>query len=255
MQIPQKLEYHTWVRQLKQNPNPKIRLFCFPYAGGGASLFRLWHKYLPAEIEVCPVQLPGRESRVREALYDDLTPLIEKLSEVLYPALNVPFAFFGHSLGALVGFELSRLLRKKYGLSPDHLIAAACPAPHVPDQHPPVHHLPHNEFIDSLKQMEGTPDAVFEDPDLLDFFLPLLRADFKVYETYLYTHDRPLACPISAYGGLGDDGVTEEALHSWAEQTTNTFKKRMFPGNHYFIRETPRLLFQAILDDLSALLI
>jgi medium-chain acyl-[acyl-carrier-protein] hydrolase len=249
------LGFNSWVRPLKLNPNPQLRLFCFPHAGGGASLFRLWHKSLPAAIEVCPIQLPGRESRVRERPYTDLIEMVEDLYRVLLPALDFPFVFFGHSLGALVAFELSRLIRKRDGILPAHLIVAACPAPHSPDQHPPVHHLPRREFIDSLKQMEGTPEEVFKDPGLIDFFLPLLRADFTVYETYLYYRDTPLDCPISAYGGLGDDGVTEESLRQWGDQTNSTFIKRMFPGNHYFLRDNPRELFQAVLKDVSKLLI
>jgi len=248
VQNPPNLGLNSWVRPLKPNPDPKLRLFCFPYAGGGASLFRLWHKYLPATIEVCPIQLPGRESRVRERPYTDLIKMVEDLYKVLLPSLDIPFVFFGHSLGALIAFEFSRMIRKRDGILPGHLIVAACSAPHSPDQHQPVHHLPRREFIRSLKQMEGTPDEVFEDPGLLDFFLPLLRADFTVYETYFYYRDAPLDCPISAYGGLGDGDVTEDSLQQWGDQTDNNFKKRMFPGNHYFIRDTPHSLFQAVID-------
>lgn len=251
MQNSQHSEYFSWIRKQRHNPNPKLRLFCFPYAGGGASLFRLWQENLSTEVDVCPVQLPGRESRIKELPYDNLYLLIEKLFEVMYPALNTPFVFLGYSLGGLISFELSRLLRRKVGILPDHLIIAACPAPHVPDLHSPVHQLPRSEFIESLKEMEGTPTEVFNDPGLLDFFIPLLRADFKIYETYHYSPDLPLACPISVYGGLGDESVPVDSLQSWQEQTTSSFKRRMFPGNHYFIRDNTHTLFQAILDDLS----
>lgn len=248
------LEYKTWIRTLKPNPNPRLRLFCFSHAGGGASLFRRWHEYLPPAIEVCPVQLPGRESRVRETPYTDMTSLVGDLTKVIVPALDIPFALFGHSLGALIAFELSRTLRREKGLLPGRLIAAACPAPHSPDQHPPIHHLPRHEFIDSLRQMEGTPEEVFNEPGLLDFFLPLLKADFTLYETYVYYRDTPLECPISAYGGLADTGVTVDSLSHWGDQTRGGFIRRMFPGNHYFLREGPVMLFQALLDDLSPLL-
>lgn len=251
MSIPENHEYQTWIRQSKQNPNPKLRLFCFPYAGGGASLFRLWDENLPGEIEVCPVQFPGRESRIREPLFEALNPLIEKLAQVLSPGFDIPFAFFGYSLGALVAFELSRWIRKTKNILPAKIIVAACPAPHLPETHPPIHELPREEFVRSLREMDGTPDAVFLDPELIDFFIPLLRADFKIYETYRYQSQAPLNCPISAYGGLADDSVTMEATQAWEEHTSASFIRRMFPGNHYFLRENTRFLYKAILDDLS----
>jgi medium-chain acyl-[acyl-carrier-protein] hydrolase len=183
-----------------------------------------------------------------------MTSLVADLARVILPALDVPFVLFGHSLGALIAFELARVLRRREGLSPGRFFAAACPAPHSPDQHPPIHHLPRHEFIESLRQMEGTPEEVFNEPGLLDFFLPLLKADFTVYETYVYYRDEPLSCPISAYGGLRDPGVTVESLNQWEDQTSGVFIKRMFQGNHYFLRDLPVMLFQALLDDLSPLL-
>jgi medium-chain acyl-[acyl-carrier-protein] hydrolase len=248
------LDTKTWVRRPRPNSNAKQRLFCFSYAGGGASLFRLWPEYLPPGIEVCPIQLPGREGRVREAPYTKLADLVQDLSEVLTPVLDIPFAIFGHSLGGLIGFELSRLLRKKSALIPGRLIVAACPAPNYPNPNAPIHQLPKQEFIESLKQMDGTPEQVFEDPMLLDFFLPLLRADFAVYETYSYHRDSPLECPISVYGGLDDVSVPVQSLKTWSEQTSRSFKIRMFPGNHYFVRENLGILLQAILDDLTLLI-
>lgn len=254
MSIPENLEYQTWIRQPKRNPNPKLRLFCFPYAGGGASLFRLWHEHLPGEIDICPVQFPGRESRIREPLFEALNPLIEKLTEVLSPAFDIPFAFFGYSLGALIAFELSRRLRKTKNILPAQIIVAACPAPHLPEAHAPIHELPREKFIRSLREMDGTPEAVFLDPELIDFFLPLLRADFKIYETYQYWPEAPLECPLSAYGGLADDSVTSEAIQAWEEHTSASFIRRMFPGNHYFFKENSHFLFKAMLDDLSSFL-
>ena len=254
MSISKNLEYQNWIRKNRQDPDPKLRLFCFPYAGGGASLFRLWQEHLPREIEVCPVQLPGRESRIKEPLFEELDPLLEILSEVLLPTLGTPFAFFGHSLGALIAFELSRRLRKMNNLMPAQIIVAACPAPHLPETHSPIHELPREEFIRSLREMDGTPEAVFMDPELIDFFLPLLRADFKIYETYQYQPEEPLSCPISAYGGLRDESVTPDATQAWETQTSASFVRRMFPGNHYFLKENNSYLFKAILDDLVSFL-
>ena len=236
MSISRNLDYHSWIRGFARKPDPKLRLFCFPYAGGGASMFRSWQVHLPNEIEVCPVQLPGREGRIKEPLFETLNPLVETLAEVLLPGLDHSFAFFGYSLGALIAFELTRWLMQKIDRIPAHIIVAACPAPHLPDEHSPIHELPRDEFINSLREMEGTPEAVFQDSELIDFFLPLLRADFKIYETYKYRPAEPLPCPISVYGGLGDQSITQDALQAWQEHTSTGFTRRMFPGNHYFLR-------------------
>ena len=254
MSIPPKMELNTWFRRKRSNPNPKLRLFSFPHAGGGASMFRLWHTHLPTSVEVCPVQLPGRENRVQEKPYSNIACLINDLTEVVRPLLDVPFTLFGHSMGGLIAFELTRALRRKNMVLPDLLIIAGLAAPHDPDQPPVVHHLPQDEFIDYIRQLEGTPEEVLNNSKLMDFFLPLLRADFALYEKYQYYQEDPLQCPIVVYGGLKDESVPEKTLVSWGDLTSKSFKKKMFPGDHYFIRDNSEFLFRALIDDLKTLL-
>jgi len=252
---PPSLELSAWIRRKCLNPNPKLRLFCFPHAGGGASIFRLWHKFLPTSVEVCPVQLPGRESRIQEESYTNLFSLVDDLSDLIVPLLDIPFVLFGHSMGGLIAFELARSLRKKNENLPQLLIIAGLSAPHDPEQPPVVHHLPQGEFVNYLRQLEGTPEEVLKNPKLLDFFMPLLRADFMLYEMYEFYVDDPLPCPIAVYGGLEDESVPEKSLEAWRDLTSISFKKRMLPGNHYFLKDTSNYIFRAIHDDLTSLLV
>src|SRR5262249_19104347 len=157
-----------------------VRLFCLPFAGGGASVFRLWGKDLAPTVEVCPVQIPGRESRLAEPPYTDIRPLAQSLVDHIRPYTQKPFALFGHSMGALVAFELTRMLQRQNGSMPIILLLSAHRAAHLPMRWRPFAHLPGPEFIQRVRDLGGTPDGVFESQDLIDIILPTLRADFTL---------------------------------------------------------------------------
>jgi len=240
----------SWVTYRKPSPQVRLRLFCFPYAGGGVSIFRAWSDGLPADVEVCPVQLPGRGTRLMEPPFTRLSPLVQALAEALFPLLDKPFAFFGHSLGALVSFELARQLRRQYAVQPVRLFISADRAPQISYRDPPIHSLPEGEFLVELRRLNGTPREVLEDEELRQIMLPLLRADFAVYETYGYRTEPPLNCPISAFGGLQDHRVSRGDLEAWREQTSVSFSLRMFPGDHFFLNTTQPPLLGALSQDL-----
>ncbi len=246
--------FDAWVTCPSPNPKARLRLFCFPYAGGSASLYRTWAEDLPPDVEVCPVQLPGRESRFREPCYTRLMPLVHTLGEVLWPYLTLPYAFLGHSMGALISFELTRTLRRRGGPLPLHLFLSAHRAPQLPDRQPPIHHLPTPLFLEELRQLNGIPSEVLENAELMELMLPLLRADFAVAETYEYREDSPLPCPITAFGGLEDDEVNEEEVAGWREQTTSTFTMHMLPGDHFFLFKHRPALMPLIAQDLTQIL-
>lgn len=237
---------NSWLTCLRPKPQAKLRLFCFHYAGGGALSFRSWSDSLPPTVEVCAIELPGRGTRLMEPPFTQLEPLIQELTPVLLPYLNKPFAFFGHSMGALVSFELARILRKKYDLSPVHLFVSGRRAPQVPDPDPPIHTLPEHEFLDELRRYNGTPESVLENAELMQLFLPTLRADFAVLETYVYTPEPLLDCPITAFGGLEDWKASCDDLEAWREQTNAEFSLQMFPGDHFFIHSAQPLLLQLL---------
>jgi medium-chain acyl-[acyl-carrier-protein] hydrolase len=242
-----------WVVRPRPRPRARLRLFCFPYAGGGASIYRSWPDELPEQIEVCAVQLPGREARMHEQPFDRLPPLIEALAQALEPRLSPPFAFFGHSMGALISFELARRLRALGRPGPAHLFVSGRIAPQVPRRRPPVHALPEPEFVEQVQRLNGTPDAVLHHKELRELVVPRLRADFAINETYSYSAEPPLACPISAFGGLEDDRAPEEELAAWQLQTRGAWALRMFPGDHFFIRGAQAALLQALSLDLRRL--
>ena len=225
----------VWIKRARQDPKTCFRLFCFPYAGGGASFFRTWRERLWPEIEVCAIQLPGREDRLMETPIGGLSALIDVLMDVLYPYLDSPFAFFGHSLGALISFELTRRLRRQKAPCPLQLFVSGHRAPQIPDPDPPIHQLPDADFIEELGRFNGTPKAVLENPELMEVFMPLLRSDIRLDETYVYDHEAPLDCPITAFGGLEDEEVSREELAAWHDQTRSRFNIQMFPGDHFFL--------------------
>jgi len=244
---------NTWLIWNRSRNQPRLRLFCLPYAGGGAAAFARWANLLPPAVEVCRVQLPGRENRWRETPFTQLTSLVQTLTSVIQPYLDMPFAFFGHSLGALISFELARQVRRQLGLTPVHLFISGRRAPHLPDPDPLLYQQPDAEFIATLRQRyDHIPDVVLNDPELMEIFLPVLRADVTMLDTYVYVPDHPLDCPIAAYGGTADKRVTLAELKAWRQHTTRTLHTQLFPGTHFYLQAEQAALLQVMSQDLIA---
>lgn len=242
-----------WVTRYEPNPRARLRLFCFPYAGGGPHIFRGWSAGLPADVELCPVHLPGRGSRIKEPPFTELLPLARALTRGLLPLLDKPFAFFGHSMGALIAFELARQLRREGGVGPSHLFVASRRAPQLPDPFPQMHALSDAGFIQALRRLGGIPEEILQHEELMQLMLPILRADVTLVETYVYEREEPLDCPVSAFGGTLGHDVTPYELDSWRWLTRRAFRLQMFPGSHFFPVEDRALLLEAIARDLSGL--
>ena len=242
---------NSWIVCPQPHPQARYRLFCFPYAGGGASIFNDWQAELPPEVELYALQLPGRENRFSESPQTRFKQLIETLIPIIKPYLDLPFAFFGHSLGAWVGFELIRELRRQKYPLPAHFFVSGSKAPQLIDLKPPIHRLPDDKFLAKIKSFQGTPEAVLEDSKLMELFLPALRADFAVLETYFYAGSDPLNCPITVFGGKQDTQVTTEELMAWQQQTEGEFTRQMFNGGHFFLNSARQDLLKAIATQLS----
>jgi medium-chain acyl-[acyl-carrier-protein] hydrolase len=240
-----------WLAYHKPVPQARLRLFCLPFAGGNALTFRHWQSGLHPGIEVCPIQLPGRGGRLREPASTSLPATARALAEALRPYADKPCAFFGHSMGALTAFELARQLRRAGGPEPLHLFVSGSRAPQLPRTDPLTYDLPEPEFVAELRRLNGTPHEVLEHPELMTLMLPLLRADFEAVQTYSYTPEPPLACPLTAFGGLQDRDVQREQLEAWREQTTGAFSVRMFPGDHFFLNSAEPLLLTVIAQELA----
>lgn len=240
----------SWFGAFKPNPKAQLRLFCFPYAGGGASIYRTWGQQLPPLVEMRPVQLPGRENRMSEPPFTRVEPLVEAVAEALLPCLDRPFAFFGYSMGALVAFELARKLRAAVDLEPLQLFVAGRIAPHLVRREPPNYNLPDPELIEELRRLDGTPEEALEHPELMQLMLPLLRADFELVQTYTYADAAPLSCPVTAFGGAQDTEVSREELAGWAEHTTGAFSLRMFEGGHFFLHDAQEEILRIVSREL-----
>jgi len=216
-------------------PEAESRLFLFPYAGGGPAVFSKWTAEFPSTIEAQIVHYPGRGSRYNEAPITSLAILVENLAQAIQPLLDKPFAFFGHSLGGTVAFELARHLRQNKLPQPSALFISACAAPQAPGLHPSIHTLPDDEFLNSLKEFGSIPNEILQNTELLDILLPVLRADFELIETYKHVPGETLACPIFAFGGNDDPRVSREQVEGWALQTSESFELKYYEGGHFFI--------------------
>lgn len=224
-----------WIQRPRPRPAARLRLFCIPHAGGGASVFRGWADALPGFVEVCPVQLPGREQRIAERPFDRALPLAEALTEAVLRRADLPFAVFGHSNGALIGFEVARRLRRLGEPLPAHLFASGRRAPDVPPPAPLTHTLPDAEFIESLRVLGGIPDQLLAAPELLALYLPVLRADVAIHETYAMSDEPPLDLPITGYAGHDDPRAPPTLVAGWSAHTTRPFVLRTFEGGHFYL--------------------
>jgi medium-chain acyl-[acyl-carrier-protein] hydrolase len=212
-----------------------VRLICLPYAGGGQASYQRWRTTLEPDVEVVPVVLPGREMHVQLPLLTHYDDVLAYLWDVVLPRCRAPFALYGHSMGASMAFECARLLRNAGRDLPTVLLVSGARAPRFGPARPRLAHLPVDEFIEQLRRYGGTPEEVLAHAELLEYLLPLLRADFAVAESYTYRSGPPLPCPIGAYSGRKDSYSWDE-VDAWREETTGSFWHEEFPGGHFFIR-------------------
>ena len=239
-----------WLALRRPNLRARVRLFCFPYAGGSEATFRTWQQNLPEAVEVLPIQLPGRGTRIKEPALTRLAPLAQALSQSLRPELDLPFAFFGHSMGGLIAFELARQLRREGGPLPVHLFISAKCCPQQVDDFD-TGSIPDQELIQILRRYEGTPREVLENAELMQLLLPVVRADMELCNTYVCDPESPLRCPITAFGGLQDHKSGRACLEGWENYTTGRFTLRMFPAGHFFLRTWERYILEAISKELA----
>jgi len=229
----------------------QLRLFCFPHAGGSAATFREWSHSLTSSFDVWSVEYPGRGARRDVAPCRRISSLVDALLPDVRAKLTGSYAFFGHSIGALVAFEMLRRLRREKAPPALCFFASGCRAPSTAPRRRRIYDLPEQEFIGELREIGGTPDAVLADDDLMQLALPALRADFEANEHYSYEDGPKLDCPILVYSGLYDSTVTQVDLAEWKTESSDTTIIRMFPGAHFFLHSAKETVLRVLARDLQ----
>ncbi|MEV5176581.1 alpha/beta fold hydrolase [Streptomyces flaveolus] len=242
----------SWLVNRRPHPAARLRLVCVPYAGGGASAYAQWAQELAPDLEVHAVRLPGRESRLSEPPLTDVRDVVAALGEELLAAIRPPFVLFGHSMGALIAYELTRWLRAVGGPGPERLLVSGRQAPHLARRVRSPYDLPDAEFVEALRSLGGTPEEVLGDAHVMRLLMPVLRADFRLNDAYRHRPGKPLDCPVSAFGGRDDPVVGEDGLRAWQAHTEGPFTLHMFDGGHFFPHSAQRELLSVVGREVGA---
>ncbi|CAN5247814.1 alpha/beta fold hydrolase [soil metagenome] len=233
--------------------NPSVRLFCFPFAGGGAASYRLWPRHLPESVDLIAYHPAGRAHRLREPSLTSIDAMVDTILAELSEWMDRPFAIFGHSLGAVVAGECARVLQAR-GRPPVHLFVSARPPRRAHDTQ--IHSLSDAEFIAAMnRRYQGIPEEILKHPDVLALLLPSLRADLKALETFKPDPARPkIACPTTVFGGALDRAVSRTDLESWRDEVAGACRIRVFPGDHFYLEPQRANLVAEIVTTLTPLL-
>lgn len=243
---------NRWLVTPRRRPEAALRLFCFPFAVGSAAIYDAWADELPAWIELNAVELPGRGGRKAERPFTRLNSLVDVAGHALRPYLDRPFALFGHSMGALIAFELARWLERA-GTPSRFTFVAGRGAADLPDPGPMFYAASDDALVEELLRLGGTTPGLFDDPARLQRLVDLTRADFAVCETYCFRDRKPLAGPLMALGGQDDPDWHEPHLARWSRHTSSNFALHMLPGDHFFLHSSRALLLEHVVGALADL--
>ncbi|MFH8804242.1 thioesterase II family protein [Streptomyces sp. NPDC017936] len=243
-----------WTRRLSgMGSGGRIRLFCFPYAGGGASTFRSWAELLPEEVDVYAVQPPGREDRLFETPVDDIAVVLREVVPEILEFSSEPFSLFGHSLGAVVCWEVARALRDDHGVEPEHLFLSGCRAlPTLHDGRRDLYALSDRELVAALREMNGTPEEILQNDEFMRLFLPAVRADYAMLSRYRFVRGTAPACRATVFGGAEDPAVSREQLERWVDDLPDGSQTLVLPGDHFFLHSSRVRLLSEIGSRLSS---
>ncbi|WP_052692082.1 thioesterase II family protein [Teredinibacter purpureus] len=243
-----------WLPRLGDKPNAKVRLYCFSHAGGGASVYYPWNSYFSDAVEVCPVQLPGREERLGEPLIDDFENLIGSLLPIIASSIDRPYAIYGHSLGACIGYEIAKRLYTEYALSPLCYFGGAHRSPCKPYYYPSVRGLPNAELTKMVTRFNGLPQAFLDSQEMMDLMLPVLRSDLFLCESYRYVPSLPLPSDIIVFSGQFDRNVTADKLSSWKNHSTKEVTFISLDGDHFFLKTHKNNVLEVVQSTCESLL-
>jgi medium-chain acyl-[acyl-carrier-protein] hydrolase len=240
-----------WLVPIVERSGATVRLFCLSHAGGGALGYRAWAPLLPPHVEAWAVQLPGREERILEPPLTSAVEIVPAVVRALQSRTNLPYVLFGHSMGALLGYETAAAMRERGPAGPRHLVVSGAGAPRPGGSGHRRHELSRSEFVDVLRDLGGTPEEILQSPEIMDLVLPTLRADFEVVDGYRYVPRPVLDCPITVLGGR-DDGISKADLERWANLTGGRSQVLLFDGGHMFVNSARPAVVRAVAGVLSA---
>ena len=247
---------NPWTVFIQKNPKALMRLFCFHYGGGSASAFINWASKIPTDIELIAIQLPGREGRFGEPCVGSVSELVEKVLPAIKPLLNKPYVIFGHSLGAINAFEVIRAIKRQQLRQPELFIPSGVKAPEFPYNAQHISHLPDSLFVAALKERyKSTIGNLLDTPEVREVFLPQLRADFNLIESYKFVagDDAKFGCPILALAGEMEYQITEEQLNCWKNYTNKKSESKRFPGGHFFIQEQEDDVLALVVEKINSI--
>jgi medium-chain acyl-[acyl-carrier-protein] hydrolase len=247
------IDYHSWILQSTSASHiPKrLRLFCFSCAGGNAASFIPWQYALEPDIELCAIQLPGRGESLGAPTVRSFSELMARLAPAVAPAATLPFAFFGHSLGGLVAFELARRFQSDGGRMPFKLLIAGCDRPRHRKPTLRLHDLDDDARLQALREFGGTSPEILENRDLMDLAMPSIVGDFALLSDYRYNPGRPLDTPLTLMLGRGDQHVDRQTAMSWQEETLEPMTTHWFDGGHFFIHSQREAVIDCVRSELT----
>lgn len=252
MRVPANVKPSPWLFPIVRSTESQVALFCFPYAGSGASVYRGWNKYFSTEVDLYAIQAPGRETRFLEPFVNTIPELAAAAADAIQSITDKPIILFGHSLGSACAFETAKVL-ERLGRKPELLIVSGRQCPGIPSKRLPISHLPDSQFIHQVRNYNGTPAEVLENAELMEVLLPLIRSDFALAERYQPALDSLLSCPILALGSVDDEWLDVASLEQWATLTQGPFETHWFPGDHFYLNGRAQELVSFIKEKMMSL--
>ncbi|WFB10995.1 alpha/beta fold hydrolase [Streptomyces sp. LX-29] len=242
----------AWLRRFRPAPDATVRVVCLPHAGGSASAFFPLSRHLPPSVDLLAVQYPGRQERHQEKALTDLGALADEVAAALTPMTDLPLLLFGHSMGAVVGFETAARLESGGANPPLGIIVSGRRSPTI-HRHETVHLLDDAGLLKEIQALSGTQARILDDPDMVRMIVKPLRADYTAIETYSHSSGVRLRCPVSAFVGDCDPRVTPAEAEAWRGLTSGPFWLRTFSGGHFYLNGAEREVAAAMVEDLRTL--